>query len=107
MQEKVITKEVKEEIHDLCDSRWDYYKKQDGAYYPSKHDDKVFADVAEHFCITSNEAENYFNEIAKEKAEAQLKGMSKAQMVKMFDEIVKGNAETPWGQIELNKKKDN
>ena len=30
-----------EKIHKFCIDRWEFYKKQDGAYLPSKHDKQV------------------------------------------------------------------
>lgn len=104
-QEKVFTKEVKKEIHDFCEKRWEFYKEKDGAYFPSKHDTKVFDDVSEHYGLPCQLIEEIFNEVSKEKAEAMVKGMNKKQMAQMFDQIVKGNAETPWGQAELKKNK--
>lgn len=104
-REKVFTKEVKEEIYDLCKARWEWYKEQDGAYYPSRHDQKVFNDVAEHYGLPYQLIDEIYDEVSKEKAEGIVKGMSKAQMAQMLDQIVKGNAETPWGQMELKKKK--
>lgn len=105
IREKCLTREVKEEIFNYCKSRWDFYKEQDGAYYPSKHDVKVITDAAEHYGIRYQDANEIYDEVSKEKAKAMVKGMTKAQMAQMFDGIVKGNAETPWGQMELNKKK--
>lgn len=88
-------------IHDFCDSRWQFYINRDGAYFPSKHDQVVLQEAANEFHITPEEAEQAFQRVAKVKADAEIKGMSKSQMVEMFKDIVEGNAETPWGQEKL------
>lgn len=100
---KVWDKESKEELHKFCVNRWDYYKDADGGYYPSRHDEKVITEAAEQFAISYEDAEKLFNEIDKEKADNLVKPMSKSEILKLFESILKNNAETPWGQAELNK----
>lgn len=102
---KSFTQEEKKQIHDYCKERWGYYQKMDGAYYPSKHDVKVINDAANHYGISYQDADDIFMEISKAEADQMVKGMSKTQMVNLFDSIIKGNADTPWGQMELKNKK--
>jgi hypothetical protein len=91
-------------IYNYCEERWAYYKKLDGGYFPSKHDYKVFEDTVRKFDITVNKAEHAFNRIAKIKADKEVKGMTKQEMVKEFERIVTDNKETPWGQESLKSK---
>lgn len=85
-------------VHDFCDSRWEFHINRDGAYLPSKHDKLVLQEAASEFNMTPEEVEKAFQRVAKVKADAEVKGMSKLEMVEMFRSIVEGNAETPWGQ---------
>jgi len=88
----------KKEIYNYCEALWDQYKLEDGGYFPSKHDKKVFQEAAEHFNMDSSEIEEIWHCVSKIEAGQQVKGLSKKQIkAEMFD-IVKDNAETPWGK---------
>lgn len=91
------------EIYTFCESRWNYYEKRDKGYFPSKHDSLVFEEASRHFNISLEEVEKSFNKIAKLKADQEVKNMTKKQMVDTFENILRNNKETPWGQ-ELDKK---
>lgn len=93
-------------IHDFCNSRWEFYINEDGGNFPSKRDKVVLQEAANKFNITPEEAEQAFQRVAKVKADAEVKGMSKLQMGEMLKSIVEGNAETPWGQEKLKKNKE-
>jgi len=90
-------------IHDYCDYRWEFHINEDGAYLPSKHDKVVLLEAANEFNISSEEAEQAFQRVAKFKAEAEAEGMSKSEITEMLKNIVEGNAETPWGKEKLKK----
>lgn len=86
------------DIHDFCESRWEFYLKRDGGYFPSKHDKLVFQEAANEFSITPEAALQAFDRVSKVKAEAAVKGLSISQMRQKLIDIVEGNAETPWGK---------
>lgn len=89
-------------VYQFCQDRWDYYQAKDGGYYPSKHDPKVFEDVSKKFCITTEVAKEIFGKVDKVHVQQQhIEKMSKAELAQMFDKIIKGNAETPWGAKEI------
>lgn len=103
--EKAFGKEIDDtDIYNFCDSRWNFYIAKDGSYYPSRHDKVVLQEAAQNFNISTEEAEQAFARVSKEKADAEIKGMSKTQMADLFRQIVEGNAETPWGQEALKRK---
>lgn len=92
------------EVYQYCQDRWDFYEVKDGGYYPSKHDHRVFEDAAQEFGMTSEAVMKVFDKIDKLHVQQQhIERMSKTQMAQMFDNIVKGNAETPWGAHEIKK----
>lgn len=94
-------------VYQFCQSKWDFYQAQDGGYYPSKHDPKVFNDASKKFDITSAEAKKIFNKIDHEHVAAQqdkIDHMSKPQLAEALKKIVEGNAETPWGAQKVKNK---
>ncbi|KNY26349.1 hypothetical protein [Pseudobacteroides cellulosolvens] len=94
-------------VYEFCDTKWKYYIKRDGAYYPSKHDDLVLNEAASEFNITFDEAKAIFNKVSNEIVQEEVKGMSQNQIRNAIKDVIEGNAETPWGQEKLKKKKDN
>lgn len=92
-------------IYDFCDTRWKYYIEKDGSYFPTKHDKLVLQEAADQFGITPQETKEAFDKVSKVKAEEEVKGMSKTQIMESMKKIVEMNAETPWGQEKRNKYK--
>ncbi len=103
MKRFLVKKINDNKIHDFCDARWKFYIAKDGAYYPSKHDKVVLQEAAQEFNISSEEAEQAFSRVSKQKAEAEVKGMSQTQIANALKNLVESNAETPWGQAKLKK----
>lgn len=88
----------KKGIYNYCEKMWDKLKEEDGAYYPSKHDDLVFDDAAKHFNLSVNQIKDIHGEVSRELADARIKGMTKEQMLSEMKQIAENNAETPWGK---------
>jgi len=93
-----------ERVYKYCKNRWDFYKKRDGAYLPSKHDKQVFEDASKEFGISESECECCFDQIDKPIAEKMVKdAIENGEVEKLCDEVVAGNGENPWGRQEILK----
>ena len=87
-----------ERVHRFCVNRWEFYKKQDGAYLPSKHDRQVFEDASKEFNLSASACEYWFNKVEKPLAEKKVReGIANGDFKKMCEEIMVGNGESPWG----------
>lgn len=87
-----------ERVHKYCVDRWDFYKKTDGAYLPSKHDKQVFDDASKEFNLPASACEYWFNKVDKPLAEKRVKkAIANGEFEKLCDEIIVGNGESPWG----------
>lgn len=87
-----------EKIHKFCIDRWEFYKKQDGAYLPSKHDKQVFEDASKEFGISARSCEYWFNKIDKPLAEKMVKeSIKNGSFKQLCNDVLMGNGENPWG----------
>lgn len=87
-----------EKIHKFCIDRWEFYKKQDGAYLPSKHDKQVFEDASNEFGVSAKCCEYWFNKIEKPLAEKMVKeSIYNGNFMKLCEDVLVGNGESPWG----------
>lgn len=87
-----------EKVHKFCIDRWEFYKKQDGAYLPSKHDKQVFEDASKEFGISARSCEYWFNKIDKPLAEKMVKeSIKNGSFKQLCNDVLVGNGENPWG----------
>lgn len=87
-----------ERVHKFCVDRWEFYKKKDGAYLPSKHDKQVFDDASKEFNIPASACEYWFNKVDKPLAEKRVKeAIANGEFKKLCEEVIVGNGENPWG----------
>jgi transcription termination factor Rho len=93
---KFSEKELK--IWKYCEGRWNFYKQKDNGYYPSKHDIVVLTEVADKFNMSIKEIESVFNKVSYDKAQEQIKGMTKEEIKNELEKIARNNKETPWGK---------
>lgn len=84
-------------IYDYLQSTWDKLEKQDGGYFPSKHDPEAFKQTANHFNITIQKVHEIFDKIDKEIAAAKKKGLidKYGSPMEVAAAIVKNNKDFP------------
>lgn len=92
-------------IRNYCLRKWDEYKERDGIYSPSKHDNLVLSDAAEHFNMDINEIERIFNKVDSVISNEMVSKMSFSEKLKLWNEILEDNANSPWGQAKLRRNK--
>lgn len=87
-----------ERVHKFCVDRWEFYKKKDGTYLPSKHDKQVFDDASKEFNIPASACEYWFNKVDKPLTEKRVKeAIANGEFKKLCEEVIVGNGESPWG----------
>lgn len=53
------------DVFEYCEKLYEQFKKIDNGYYPHKHDDAVFQQVANHFAIKKKDAVDIYNSYSK------------------------------------------
>ncbi len=94
-------------IYEYCESLFDEYHKNDGGYYPSKHDALVFQNAALKFGISHEEVSEIYTAHSKSAAEIEMKKIEKfpaARRKKIIKEracdIMLNNFDLPFHKIE-------
>lgn len=84
-------------VYDYLQSTWDKLEKQDGGYFPSKHDPEVFKQAAAHFNITIQKAHDIFDKIDKGIANTKAKRLISqyGSPMEAAAAVVKNNKEFP------------
>jgi len=91
-----VDRTYKKGIYNYCNKNWAELKEKDNGYFPSKHDDAVFEDVAKHFNLSVDEVSKVFSEVSKEISDKNVKGLTQEEMLQQMKQIVGDNAESPW-----------
>lgn len=90
-------------IYEYCENLYDKYSKDDGGYYPSKHDKKVFEEASKHFDISLDKVKKIYNDMSKISANKWIKKkgkISKDDSLKYLSDIVKNNRDLPFYKLE-------
>lgn len=94
-------------VFEYCEQLFSDLKKQDGGYYPSKHDEFVISETAKHFSISISEVDRIYHEYTKQSADIQMKKINrlplplrKKVMLQYGADIMKENKDLPFHKSE-------
>ncbi len=100
-------------IVESCQKYFMDLEAQDGGYYPSKHDKKVFDFVAKEFGITEEEVLRVYDEYTKHAAEIEMEkikklppALRKKAIQDKFSDILRNNRDLPYYKMEGAPKSD-
>ena len=86
------------DVFEYCEKLYEQFKKIDNGYYPHKHDDAVFQQVANHFAIKKKDAVDIYNSYSKLATKLEMMRINRlpekkrkaALMRRMQDIVLKG-----------------
>lgn len=94
-------------VYEFIENLYDELKKQDGGYFPSKHDTYVFERASEEFGISIQDAQKIYDGFGKHVAkllELKLQRLPKKERQKrreeMLTNIIKNNRDLPFYELE-------
>lgn len=91
------------DVFEYCEKLYEQFKKIDNGYYPHKHDDAVFQQVANHFAIKKKDAVDIYNSYSKLAAKLEMMRINrlpekkrKAALMRRMQDIVLNNKDLPF-----------
>lgn len=94
-------------IVEACQKKFKDFELQDGGYYPSKHDKKVFELVSKEVSLTEEEVIRIYDEYTKHAADIEMEkikklpvALRKKVMQNKFSDILRNNRDLPYYKLE-------
>ena len=91
------------DVFEYCEKLYEQFKKIDNGYYPHKHDDAVFQQVANHFAIKKKDAVDIYNSYSKLATKLEMMRINrlpekkrKAALMRRMQDIVLNNKDLPF-----------
>lgn len=91
------------DVFEYCENLFEKLKKEDGGYYPHKHDRLVFEKTAEHFSISDENVRKIYDSYTKLAAQMEMlkirrlpKKKQQAAMMRKMQDIVLNNKDLPF-----------